>query len=163
MNVEIMPMDETVTKPRDCMEERELLLRELSTNLETRDETTPSLNLKDKALQLALKQLPGAYKNDKFFTEILENHSHYEQFFIHKDLIWTTNRVGSKVVCIPDGLYKGKSLQGIVLEACHLTLRHAGGCRTLGYIQQWFWWPSIAKDMESYCESCGKCQMSKGS
>jgi hypothetical protein len=92
MNVKVMPMDETFTRPRDHIEERELLSKELSTNLEIRDKPTPSLNLKDEALQLALKQLP------------------YEWFFIHKDLIWTTNRVRSKVVCIPDGLFKGKSL-----------------------------------------------------
>ena len=59
MNVKVMPMDETFTRPRDRIEERELLLKELSTNLETRDKPTPSLNLKDEALQLALKQLPG--------------------------------------------------------------------------------------------------------
>ena len=61
MNVEVMPMDETVTRLRDHTEERELLVKELSTNLETRDKPTPSLNWKDEALQLALKQLPGAY------------------------------------------------------------------------------------------------------
>ena len=74
-----------------------------------------------------------------------------------------TNHVEGQVVCIPDGLLKGKSQQGIVLEACHLMISHAGVNKTLGYVWRWFWWPSIAKDVEDFCISCGKCQTSKGS
>jgi hypothetical protein len=42
-------------------------------------------------------------------------------------------------------------------------LGHAGVNKTLGYIRRWFWWPNKAKDMEDFCISCRKCQMSKGS
>jgi hypothetical protein len=161
MNVEILP-EEDGSKARDCIEERELISQELSTNFESREEINPNLDLQNKALQLALKHIPGAYRNDKFFAEVLENHSCYKRFNLHKGLLWTTNRVGNRVVCIPEGLLKGKSLRGIILNACHLTLGHAGTCRMLGYVQHWFWWPNVAKDVEEFCISCGKCQTSKG-
>jgi hypothetical protein len=49
------------------------------------------------------------------------------------------------------------------LDTCHLTLGHAGINKTLGYVRRWFWWPNIAKDVQDFCISCGKCQTSKGS
>jgi hypothetical protein len=139
------------------------LSRELLSNTETRDKPDPSLNFKDKALQVALRHLPDAYKNDKFFVEILKNNSHYKQFNIHKGLIWMMNHIEGQVVCVPDRLLKGKSLRGIILDTCHLTLGHAGVNKTLSYVQHWFWWPNIAKDVENFCISCRKCQTSKGS
>ena len=110
MHVGIVPPETELIKSSDQVEERELLYKELLTNAEARDKPDPSLNFKDRALQAALKHFNDAYKSDKFFAEILKNNSHYEQFYIQKDLIWTTNRIKGGVVCIPDGLLKGKSL-----------------------------------------------------
>jgi hypothetical protein len=91
MHIGIMPSESGLSKPSDRIEERELLSKELSTNAETTDKPDPNLKFKDKVLQTALQHFPDAYKDDKFFAEILENNSLYEQFNIHKGLIWTMN------------------------------------------------------------------------
>ena len=110
MHVGIVLLETELIKPSDRVEEHELLSKELLTNAKARDKPDPSLNFKDRALQAALKHFNDAYKSNKFFTEILKNNSCYEQFYIQKDLIWMMNRIEGQVVCIPDGLLKGKSL-----------------------------------------------------
>jgi hypothetical protein len=75
MRIGIMPLESGPLRPSDHVEECELLSKELLSNMETRDKPDPSLNFKDKALQVALRHLPDAYKSDKFFAEILENNS----------------------------------------------------------------------------------------
>jgi hypothetical protein len=76
MRVGITPLESGPSRPSDRVEEHELLSTELLSNMETRDKPDPSLNFKDKALQVALRHLPDTYKSDKFFAEILENNSH---------------------------------------------------------------------------------------
>ena len=110
MHIGIMLPETELIKPSDQVEECELLSKELLMNAEARDKPDPSLNFKDRALQAALRHFNDAYKSDKFFVEILKNNSCYKQFYIQKDLIWMTNCVKGQVVCIPDGLLKGKSL-----------------------------------------------------
>jgi hypothetical protein len=136
MHVGVMPLESDSLKLTDRVEECELLLKELLTNVEAKDKSDPGLNFKDRVLQTALTHLLSTYKNNKFFAEILTNNSCYKWFNIHKNLIWTMNCIGEQVICVPDGLLKGKSLRGIILEACHLTLGHARANKTLGYIQR---------------------------
>ncbi len=67
----------------------------------------------------------SVYK-DKFLAHIWEHTDRFNKFLKQKDLLWTNNRMGSRVVCIPDGLLKGKSLKGLVLNTCHQTIGHLG-------------------------------------
>ena len=38
-----------------------------------------------------------------------------------------------------------------------------GAQKTSEYIRRWYWWPSIGKDVQAYCDSCSTCQTTKSS
>jgi hypothetical protein len=127
------------------------------------EKTIPSLDFKDSPVQDVLKNALKLYREDKFFSHIVENPERYNKFELHKGILWTRNRQGERVICIPKGTVGGKTLRGSLLDACHRTLGHLGPHKTLEYVRRWFWWPLIAKDVEDFCKSCGPCQASKPS
>ena len=130
---------------------------------QTGEKTIPGLEFKDSSMQDVLKNTPKLYPEDKFLSNIVENPECYNKFELRKGILWTRNRQGEHVLCIPKGTVEGKTLRGSLLDACHRTLGHLGSHKTLEYVRRWFWWPLIAKDVEDFCKSCGPCQASKPS
>lgn len=83
-------------------------------------------------------------------------------FSIEKGLIFTTNRGGERVLCIPHGTSQnGKSLYGIIAEQAHEVLGHFGGQRTSDYVRRWYWWPRVNAHLEEFCKTCDICQQAK--
>ena len=123
----------------------------------------PSLKLSNPELQNALQSIASMYPEDPFFAPIYLHPEQYNKFDLHKDYLWTRNRAGERVICVPRGLLKGKSIRGCIIGACHTTVGHLGTSKTLEYIRRWFWWPKITVDVEDFCKSCGQCQVAKSS
>ena len=121
----------------------------------------PDIDLTNETTKNVFKSIAKAYKKDRFFSKIWRNPERFQKFARHKDLLWTTDRAGNKVVCVPDGLLDGKSVKGMILDSCHQTIGHSGLNRTIKYIWRWFWWPTLVDDVESFCKSCGRCQTIK--
>ena len=55
----------------------------------------------------------------------------------------------------------GVTLQQVVIDNAYETLRHFGHRKTIDYIRRWFWWPSLNKDVITFCKSCEVCQTTK--
>ena len=146
---------------RDHVEPRTIKAEQLSANKETSDETLPNIDLDSGAIKDIFRAITRAYKTDCFFSRIWKKPSRFNKFRLHKNLLWMDNRTGNRVVCVPNGLLGGKSLRGVIIDSCHQTTGHSGLNRTTKYIRKWFWWPSMADDIEEYCKSCGRCQTTK--
>ncbi|KAF8697707.1 hypothetical protein AX14_001296 [Amanita brunnescens Koide BX004] len=153
--------DNKTEQIRDHIEPRSLETEQLSANKELGQYTLPKIDLKDETLWNTFKVITKAYPNDHFFSKIWGSPEHFLRYSKHKDLIWTNNRTNDKVVCMPKGLINGKSIRGVILDACHQTVGHSGLNRMATYIKQWFWWPTLTEDIEDFCKSCGKCQTTK--
>lgn len=146
---------------RDHIEPRITEAEQLSANKEMPIEMLPNIDLRDKLVKDVFKAMTGAYEKDCFFSKIWEEPGWFNKFTLHKKLLWTNNRTGDKVVCVPDGLMDGKSLRGVVIDSCHQTTGHSGLNRSIKYICRWFWWPGMANDIKDFCKSCRKCQTTK--
>jgi transposase InsO family protein len=146
---------------RDHVEPRAIEAEQLTVNKETSTEMLPNIDLDNKMIKDIFKAIAKAYKKDHFFSKIWKEPSQFNKFMLHKSLLWTNNRMGNKVVCVPNGLMDGKSLRGVVIDSCHQTTGHSGLNRSMKYVQRWFWWPGMADDIEEFCKSCGRCQTTK--
>ena len=144
---------------RDHIEQRAVEAEQLSANKEM--SITPDINLKSEAVKNVFKAITRAYRNDRFFAKIWSHPERVRKFSRHKELLWTNDRAGNRVVCVPGGLLQGKSIRAIIIDACHQTVGHSGNSRTAKYVRRWFWWPTLADDVEEFCKSCGKCQTTK--
>jgi hypothetical protein len=58
---------------------------------------------------------------------------------------------------------EGERLTEILINHAHLLVGHLGATRTLLYVRQYYWWPTMAKDIAEFCHSCGNCQTNKSS
>jgi hypothetical protein len=95
---------------RDHIEPRTVEAEQLTANKETSDEMLPNLDLNDEAVKDVFKAITKAYGRDRFFSKIWKEPSQFNKFTLHKSLLWTTNRMGNRVVCVLNGLLDGKSL-----------------------------------------------------
>jgi hypothetical protein len=146
---------------QDHIENRTREAELLVSNKEPTEHKSQDIDLTHGTTKNVFKSIPGAYTTDKFFSKIWENLERFPKFIKHKGLLWTTDRAGNRTVCMPDGLINGKSIRGTVLDACHQTVGNAGLNQTIKYVQWWYWWPTIAEDIDSFCKSCRKCQTTK--
>ena len=101
------------------------------------------------------------YSEDKLFSKILMDVKAYAAFRVVNGLVFTKTPLGKEVLCIPRALHDKRSIPEIVIEQAHTVLGHFGARKTTDYIRRAFWWPTLVKDVEKYCESCGVCQTSK--
>jgi len=84
--------------------------------------------------------------------------------FTYRDgLLYSKNRGGLEVLCIPRVVTKDYSLMATVIEQAHTILGHFGSQKMADYIRHWYWWPRLGAEVEKYCDSCGICQANKTS
>ena len=77
-------------------------------------------------------------------------------------LIWTKNQLKHDVICIPrDTFQRGRRLIKIIIDHPHQVIGHYGQWKMSNYIQQSYWWPHMATDIEAFCRSCRRCQTNK--
>jgi transposase InsO family protein len=103
------------------------------------------------------------YTKDVLFSKIVSNVQQHPRYALKDGLLYFTNAVGSSVVAIPGSLSKGRRVTEIVIDQAHQIVGHKAARKTRDYIARWYWWPSMVKDVEAFCKSCGTCQTTKTS
>ena len=116
----------------------------------------------DKAKDFADKVAKG-YESDPFFAKIMNKPQEYPAFELSNGLLYSKNRVGDRVLCIPRIKTKDYSLTATVIDQAHRVLGHFGPTRTAEYIRRWYWWPRLGQEVEKFCKTCGPCYTSKSS
>ena len=104
----------------------------------------------------------NAYCKDTICAKIITQPDAYPRFGIWEGLIWTKNQLKCDVICIPqDAFQRGRRLIETIINHAHQTIGHYGQWKTSNNIQQSYWWPQMATDIEAFFRSCGKCQTNK--
>lgn len=86
----------------------------------------PDLNATELVEDDFLISIRNGYAADSLFKLVLESPQQYKQFTLQDGLIFTLNRVGAEVVCIPRANHGPQSLQGVILDQAHQALGHYG-------------------------------------
>ena len=110
-----------------------------------------------------LAVIRNAYSDDTLFSKVLLHPEQHPRFTVKNGIIYTTNAVGNMVVAVPGALSKGRRVAEIAIDQAHRIVGHKAARKTRDYLSRWFWWPTLAKDVESFCKSCGICQTTKTS
>jgi hypothetical protein len=76
--------------------------------------------------------------------------------------LYFMNALGDPVVVIPGSL-SNRRVTEIVIDQAHRIVGHKAARKTCDYLARWYWWPSMAKDVEAFGNSCGICQTTKTS
>jgi hypothetical protein len=101
-------------------------------------------------------------KRTTLFSKVLSNPNVHLCFGIKNKLIWTKNQLGRDVICIPrEGFIRGRRLREVIIDHVHKIVGHYGQLKTSKYIRSTYWWPSMATEIELFCNSCTHCQTAK--
>jgi len=88
-----------------------------------------------------IADIRSGYDHDSLFTKVLKQPDQHAAFMIRDQLIWSHNRGGEQVLCVPSTKMGCQSLHGIIIDQAHTIVGHFGPQRTADYIQRWYWWP----------------------
>jgi hypothetical protein len=159
---------------RECVQERDALAEIMSQNrnktsrtrrVMTDDEpTVVESRVKGENLHKTMandkmfeEDILRGYEEDAFFRRIMKKNEENPLFRIHNGLVWTQNRGGEKVLCIPSSKLLNTTLRARIVEQAHQVVGHFSSQRTSDYVRRWYWWPRIYSDVEKYCRSCKIC------
>src|SRR5260370_42330412 len=92
---------------------------------------------------------------------MMENPSEFKGFSVNNGLLCHSIDSGTHLLVIPDMDHKGEGVRSLLIENTHKIVGHYSHTKTLNYIQKYYWWPTMAKDVEHFCASCETCQMMK--
>ena len=112
----------------------------------------------DNSLMLFIK---NNYVKDKVFNKIIMNLSHYKSFQVRDGYIYTKNWNNEEVLCVPWTMFDKRTTTQIFIDHAHMMLRHFRAQKTSEYLRHWVWWPQMGTEVEKFCISCMKCQVSK--
>jgi hypothetical protein len=129
------------------------LIESLSTGPELRKHVEKAENFLDKVWT--------GYQKDPLFSKIILEKERHTSFRENNGLLYSRNRGGHKVLCIPRVVTKDYSLMAMVIEQAHTILGHLGAQKTVDYIRCWYWWPQITFEVKKYCDTCGVCKANK--
>ena len=102
------------------------------------------------------------YQKDKFYSKILGNPKAYALFWCKDGLIFTKNLLKQDILCIPhEAFQKGRWVIEIIINYAHMILGHFGQFKTAQYIRRYFWWMSMAQDIQAFHTSCSACTAAK--
>ena len=55
-----------------------------------------------------------------------------------------------------------KTHRSMALDGCHCEATHQGQCRSFSLMQEWFWWPGMAHELNNRVKNCALCQKFEG-
>ena len=91
----------------------------------------------------------NAYCKDMICAKTIALPDAYPKFGIQEGLIWMKNQLKRDVICIlQDTFQRGRRLIIIIIDHAHQTIGHYGQWKASYYIQQSYWWPQMATDIE---------------
>jgi hypothetical protein len=88
-----------------------------------------------------LTDIRSGYKHDSLFVKVLKQPDQHTAFTICDQLIWSRNRGGEQVLCVPSMKMGSQSLHGIIIDQVHMIVGHFGPQHTTDYVWWWYWWP----------------------
>jgi hypothetical protein len=103
------------------------------------------------------------YRRDTLFSKIIANIEQHPRYALRNGVLYFMNAVGDLVVVILGSLSKGRRVTEIAIDQAHRIVGHKAARKTRDYLARWYWWPSMAKDVEAFWKSCGICQTTKTS
>ncbi len=109
------------------------------------------------------KVIKRGQRDDPICMKIIVNPSHHKRFRIHNGIVEHLTSQDRWVTVVPNILLGRHRLRQVVIDQAHTLVGHMGNDKTNRYIRRWFWWPSMSREIERYCASCGICQASKDS
>jgi hypothetical protein len=108
------------------------------------------------------EDIKKGYGEDAFFRKVVRKGEINPLFRAHNGWIWTWNRGGEEVVCIPVAKSLDTTIHTRIVEQAHQVMGHFGSQKTSDYIRRWYWWSRIYSDVEKYCRMCETCTRTKG-
>ena len=102
-----------------------------------------------------------AYQKDALYKKIIAQPGEHSAFEVKDGLIWTRNRSGEHVLCVPDVQLHGRTAKGLILEQGHEVVGHYGAQKTVDYVRRWYWWPKMWETTFKFCDTCTTCQRNK--
>ena len=73
-----------------------------------------------------LKDIRAGYALDPLCSKVLENIGHHRSFEIFDGLLYTRNRAGASVLCIPSAVVNRRRLTEVIIAQAHEVLGHFG-------------------------------------
>ena len=125
--------------------------------------TFPDLHPHMEGNRSVLKHIQDRYLTDPLFSKVLNHIEHHKNFELINDNIYTRNQVGASVLCIPAVIHQKQWMTEVIIDLAHMVLGHFGPQKTTEYIRQYYWWPTIGRDVEQFCKTCPTCQTTKSS
>ena len=95
------------------------------------------------------------------FAKVLKQPDQHVAFTIRDQLIWSRNRGGEQVLCVPSMKMGSQSLHGIIIDQVHMIVGHFGPQHTTDYVWWWYWWPWIHHKVQKFCNLCQVCLKAK--
>lgn len=109
------------------------------------------------------KEVRKGYEHDSTFAKIVIAPQEHKLFRLEKGILYMRLNRETEVVCVPRSIVARRRLTEIVIDQAHQALGHMGPQKTSEYVRRWYWWPSMGKDIQKFCDSCGTCQTTKSS
>jgi len=88
-----------------------------------------------------LTDIRSGYEHDSLFAKVMKQPDQHTAFMVRDQLVWSRNRGGEQVLCVPSTKMGHQSLHGIIIDQAHTIVGHFRPQRTTDYIQWWYWWP----------------------
>jgi hypothetical protein len=110
---------------------------------------------------LFLADIRSGYEHDSLFAKVMKQPDQHTVFTVRDQLIWSCNRGGEHVLCVPLTKMGRQSLHGVIIDQAHTIVGHFGPQRTADYIQWWYWWPRIHHEVQKFCNLCQVCLKAK--
>ena len=83
-------------------------------------------------------------------SKVWAHPEHHAAFRLRNNLMYTDNRGGEEVLCVPHTKVKGDTIIAMITAQAHQTLGHLGAQRTVDYIRRWcIGGPSLAEQSKS--------------
>src|SRR5260370_15767122 len=99
--------------------------------------------------------------NDTTWCYMIQRIAEFKQFSFIDGLLCCSDESGIQCLVIPKVKHKGEGIRGLLIQNLHKIIGHYSSPRTLEYMRKYYWWPTMAKDVEKFCKSCKTCQTTK--
>jgi hypothetical protein len=94
-----------------------------------------------------LINIRNGYKDNPLLAKVLNNIEHHHNFETDNGLLYTRNRAGNSVLCIPSVIRNKRRLTEIIIAQAHQVLGHFGPQKTAEYVRCHYRWPRIGQDV----------------
>ncbi|EIN03223.1 hypothetical protein PUNSTDRAFT_139757 [Punctularia strigosozonata HHB-11173 SS5] len=75
----------------------------------------------------AVKQ---SYATDSLFSKVVAAPKEHPQFELREGMVYTKNRLGNEVICVPSGKLGARALRELVIDGAHRAIGHLGANKT---------------------------------